>query len=86
MFRRMHSVVAVPALLILLTAGAVQARPLKAQALTAGLLPQAWQLLSQWTGIGTKDGVGMDPNGNKRYRPILTPAGKDRPSRGPAGK
>jgi hypothetical protein len=81
----MYFAVAVPALLILLTAGAAQARPLKALSSSAGLLTQAWQLLGQWTGIGTKDGVGMDPNGNKIDRPILS-AGKDRPSRGQAGK
>lgn len=87
MFRKLCSVLAVPALLVLLTAGAVQARPLKPQA-PAGLLTQVWQSLSSsWTGIWAKDGVGLDPNGNKTYRPILTSsAGKDRPSRGPVGK
>ncbi|HSU82903.1 MAG TPA: hypothetical protein VLR69_10815, partial [Thermoanaerobaculia bacterium] len=64
MFRRLCSVAVVPALLILLTAGAVQARPLTAQAPPAGLLTHAWQGFGlSWAGVWIKEGEGMDPNG-----------------------
>lgn len=86
MSRRLRSV-AFPALLILLTASAVQARPLRIQA-PADLLTQVWQSLSaSWTGIWTKDGVGLDPNGNKTYRSVpASSTEKGRPSRAPVGK
>ena len=88
MFRRLRSIVAVPALLILLTAGAVQARPLHTQAPPAGLLSQAWQWLSrQWTGSWIKEGAGMDPNGVTPHSSVVRP--RDRgphPNRGPAGR
>jgi hypothetical protein len=75
MNRRLRSVAIVPALLILLTSGAVQARPLHAQAPPASLWAQIRQLpIWQWTGIGTKEGEGMDPNGAKS--PTLTPKGR----------
>lgn len=88
MFRRMRFVVAVSALLILLTAGAVQARPLNAPAPAAGLLTQVWQsLISSWAGVWAKDGVGLDPNGSKAHGPGLpSSAGKGHPSRLPAGR
>jgi hypothetical protein len=86
MSRKLHFV-AVPALLILLTAGAVQARPLTAQAPPEGLLTQVWQLLSQhWTGTRIKEGVGMDPNGGTPHSSVVTPRGMGaHPRRGPIG-
>ncbi|HEY2294684.1 MAG TPA: hypothetical protein VGM86_28620 [Thermoanaerobaculia bacterium] len=84
MSRRLGSFAA-PALLILLTASAAQARPLHVQAPPAGLLTQVWQALSSsWVGTWAKDGVGLDPNGNNTYRSLLPSSiGKDRPSRAP---
>jgi hypothetical protein len=73
MYRRLHFV-AVPALLILLTAGAVQARPLHVQAPPASLWTQIWQ----WTGyglmpVGIKAGGEMDPNGHTIHEPLPPP-------------
>lgn len=77
MFRRLPSIVIVPALLILLTAGAVQARPLHPQTPPAGLLTQVWQALSS-TGLWIKEGLGMDPNGNSnKPRPVRRPSGRE---------
>jgi hypothetical protein len=82
MFRKLCSAVVVPVLLILLTAGAVQARPLQAQVSPAGLLTQAWQALSSaWTGLWIKEGLGMDPNGGTPHGPVLRPLMRgERPS------
>ena len=84
MYRRLHFV-AVPALLILLTAGAVQARPLHARALPAPLWSQVWQSLSaSWTGLWIKEGPGMDPNGNQPHAPVQSlPRKGDKPSHMP---
>jgi hypothetical protein len=70
MFRKLLSVVAIPAFLSLLTAGALQARPL---AVHAGA-PTIFQELWQWVASGalgslTKEGPGMDPNGTKPHGP-----------------
>jgi hypothetical protein len=74
MYRKLCSAAVVPALLVLLTAGAVQARPLDPQAPPAGLLTQVWQALgSVWTGLWIKEGGGMDPNGVTPHRPVVTP-------------
>lgn len=88
MFRRLLSVAAVPALLILLTAGAARARPLHAQAPPASLWSQVWQLTSwQWTGIWIKEAEGMDPNGTRSQGPTSTPKGRgSHPDRAPAGR
>jgi hypothetical protein len=88
MYRRLCSVAVVPALLILLTAGAVQARPLNIQAPPAGLWTQVWQLLSrQWAGTWTKEGEGMDPNGLKPHSSIVMLRGRGgHPDRVPAGR
>ena len=85
MFRRLCFLAVVPALLILLTAGAVQARPLTVQAPPAGLLTQIWQLLSrQWSGTWTKEGGGMDPNGVTPHSAVMAPRGRGaHPNRGP---
>ncbi len=82
MFRKLCSVAVIPALLFLLTAGAVQARPLHKQAPPAGLLTQVWQGLSvAWTGLWLKEGLGMDPNGGKPHGPVPRPSMKgERPS------
>ncbi len=88
MFRKLCSVAVIPALLFLLTAGAVQARPLHKQAPPAGLLTQVWQgLSSSWAGAWIKEGAGMDPNGNKPHGPSLRPPGRgDHPNRAPIGR
>ena len=88
MFRRLRSVAIVPALLILLTASAVQARPLHAQAPPARLWAQIRQLpIWQWTGIWIKEGVGMDPNGGTPQSSVVAPRGRGgHPNRGPIGR
>ena len=70
MFRKMLSVVAIPAFLSLLTAGTLQARPL---AVHTGA-PTIFQELWRWVASGApenlqKEGPGMDPNGNKPHGP-----------------
>jgi len=87
MSRRMRCA-AVPALLILLTSGAVQARPLHVQAPPASLWAQIWQLaIWQWTGIWTKEGEGMDPNGVTPQSSVVAPWGTgSHPNRGPIGR
>ncbi len=66
MFRKLFSVVAVLAVLPLLTAGAVQARPLAAHPAAPAVLQELWQ----WVTSGSeKEGAGMDPNGQKSYHP-----------------
>lgn len=80
MYRKLHFV-AVPALLILLTAGAVQARPLRAQAPPASLWTQVWQgLSSTWTGLWSKEGPGIDPSGTPHSSVQRLPMRGDRPS------
>lgn len=81
MYRRLCFIAVVPALLILLTAGAVQARPLHPQAPPA-LLTQVWQALgSVWTGLWIKEGLGMDPNGGTLHGPVPRPSMRgERPS------
>ncbi len=88
MFRKLRFVVAVPALLILLTAGAVQARPITVSGASDGLLIQAWQLVSRhWTGTWIKEAEGMDPNGVKPHSPVVAPQGRGaHPNRGPVGR
>jgi len=88
MNRRLGSVAIVPVLLILLTASAVQARPLHAQAQPAGLWAQIRQLMSsQWKGIWIKEGVGMDPNGGTPQSSVVAPRGRGgHPDRGPIGR
>ncbi len=76
MYRRLRFV-AVPALLILLTASAVQARPLHAQALPTSPWTQVWQSLSStWTGLWIKEGVGMDPSGVTPHSPVVARRGR----------
>jgi hypothetical protein len=88
MSRTMRSVVAVPALLSFLTAGAVQARPLPHPAAPPGFLEGLWQWVA--TGgpaIPEKEGPGMDPNGIKHHRtppPMPARGGRSHPS-GQAG-
>jgi hypothetical protein len=69
MFRKLYSVVAVIAVLSLLTGGAVQARPLAAcPAAPAGLFQELYHWVASGLGsIGEKEGGAMDPNGNKHY-------------------
>jgi hypothetical protein len=87
MYRKLCSVAVVPALLILLTAGAVQARPLTVQAPPAGLLTQIWQGLAlSWAGVWIKEGGGMDPNGVTPHSAVMAPRGRGaHPNRGPIG-
>ena len=70
MFRKLLSVVAIPAFLSLLTAGALQARPLTVHTGALAGLQELWH----WVASGRpenlqKEGPGMDPNGNKPHRP-----------------
>ena len=68
MFRKMLSVAAVLALLQVLTAGAVQARPLAAGPAPAGFLQELWRFaVSGLVPMFTKDGSAADPNGLKRH-------------------
>jgi hypothetical protein len=84
MFRRLRFV-AVPVLLILLTAGVVQARPLHVQASPASLWGQVWQLLSRGTWI--KEGIGADPNGSTPHSAVVATRGRGaHPNRGPIGR
>lgn len=70
MFRVMRSVFAALALLSVLTAGAVQARPLAPGAEPAGALHELWQwIVSGLAPVVTKDGAGLDPNGHKSHSP-----------------
>jgi hypothetical protein len=75
MSRKLCSLAVVPALLILLTAGAVQARPLNAQAPPEGLLTQVWQWAKCGLApAGIKAGGEMDPNGHSTHGPLPPPA------------
>jgi len=75
MFRRLCSVAVIPALLILLTTGAVQARPLNVQAPPAGLLTQVWQWAKcGLASVGIKAGGEMDPNGQHTHGPLPPPS------------
>jgi hypothetical protein len=70
MFRKLLSVVTIPAFLSLLTAGAVQARPLAAHPGAPAVLQELWH----WVTSGglenlQKEGPGMDPNGQKPHGP-----------------
>lgn len=69
MFRKFPFVVA-PAFLLLLTAGAVQARPLAAHTGALAGLQELWHWV---TSVGpeslAKEGPGMDPNGIKTHGP-----------------
>ena len=70
MFRRMLCVAAVLALLSVLTAGAVEARPLAAGPAPAGFLQELWQwAVSGLAPVLNKDTSQMDPNG-LRYHAI----------------
>ncbi len=70
MFRKLLSVVWVPAFLSLLTAGAVQARPLVAHPGAPAILQEIWHwVASGGPGNLEKEGPGMDPNGNKLHGP-----------------
>jgi hypothetical protein len=70
MFRKLFFVVAFPAFLSLLTAGAVQARPLAAHTGALAGLQKFWHwVASGGPGNLTKEGPGMDPNGNTPHAP-----------------
>jgi hypothetical protein len=86
MFRKLSSVAVVPALLILLTAGAVQARPLNEQAPPAGLLTQIWQWAKCGVAsVGIKAGGEMDPNGHTTHWPLPQPPRREGIQRGAQG-
>jgi hypothetical protein len=70
MFRKLLFFVAAPAFLSLLTAGAVQARPLAIQPGAPAILQELWHwVASGGPGNLEKEGPGMDPNGNKLHGP-----------------
>jgi hypothetical protein len=68
MFRKMLSVAAVLALLQVLTAGAVQARPLAAGPSAGAFVQELWAwVASGLVPLPIKDGSAADPNGLKRH-------------------
>ena len=71
MFRKLLFFVAAPAFLSLLTAGALQARPLTGH--TEGLtgFQELWRWVTSGPEMWTKEGGAMDPNGstNKFHGP-----------------
>jgi hypothetical protein len=70
MFRKLLFFVAAPAFLSLLTAGALQARPLAAHTGAMAGLQELWHwVASAGPGSLTKEGPGIDPNGNKSHAP-----------------
>jgi hypothetical protein len=87
MSRRLRFFAVVPALLILLTAGAVQARPLSLQAPPEGLLTQVWHWAKCGLApVGIKAGGEMDPNGNHTHGPLPPPLRREgRGAQGPGG-
>jgi hypothetical protein len=75
MSRRLRFFAVVPALLILLTAGAVQARPLSLPAPPEGLLTQVWHWAKcDLASVGIKAGGEMDPNGHTIHGPLPPPS------------
>ncbi len=72
MFRKLLSVVAIPAFLSLLTAGALQARPLTGPTGALAGFQELWHWVTSGPEMWTKEGGAMDPNGNKPHGP--TPA------------
>ena len=71
MFRKLLFFVAAPAFLSLLTAGALQARPLAVHPMAPAGLRELWHwVTSGGPGNLEKEGPGMDPNGgNKLHGP-----------------
>ena len=69
MFRKLLSVVAIPAFLSLLTAGALQARPLTVHTGPLTGLQELWHWVTSGPEMWTKEGGAMDPNGNKPHGP-----------------
>ena len=69
MFRKLLSVVAIPALLSLLTAGALQARPLTVHAEALPGFQELWRWVTSGPEMWTKEGGAMDPNGQKPHGP-----------------
>ena len=64
MFRKLLSVVWVPAFLSLLTAGALQARPLAVHPMAPAGLREFWHWVTSGPEVLTKEGGAMDPNGS----------------------
>lgn len=69
MFRKLLFFVAAPAFLSLLTAGALQARPLAAHPMAPAGLGELWNWVTSGPEMWTKEGGAMDPNGNKLHGP-----------------
>ena len=69
MFRKLLFVVAAPAFLSLLTAGALQARPLAIHPEVPAGLRELWHWVTSGPGMRTKEGGAMDPNGQKPHDP-----------------
>lgn len=65
MFRKLLSLVAVPAFLSLLTASALQARPLAVHPEAPAGLRELWHWVTSGPEGWTKEGGAMDPNGQK---------------------
>ena len=71
MFRKLLFFVAAPAFLSLLTAGALQARPLAIHPMAPAGLRELWHWVTSGPEVLTKEGGAMDPNGstNKFHGP-----------------
>jgi hypothetical protein len=69
MFRKLLSVVAIPAFLSLLAAGALQARPLAVHTGEPAGLRELWHWVISGPEMWTKEGGAMDPNGQKPHGP-----------------
>ena len=69
MFRKLLSVVVIPAFLSLLTAGTLQARPLAVHAGAPPIFQELWHWVTSGPETWTKEGGAMDPNGAKPHGP-----------------
>jgi hypothetical protein len=69
MFRKLLFAIAAPAFLSLLTAGAVQARPLAIHPKAPAGLQELWHWVTSGPETWTKEGGAMDPNGQKPHGP-----------------
>jgi len=66
MFRKLLFFVAAPAFLSLLTAGALQARPLAIHPMAPAGLQELWHWVISGPEVLTKEGGAMDPNGGQK--------------------
>jgi hypothetical protein len=81
MFRKLLFFVAAPAFLSLLTAGALQARPLAIHPMAPAGLQELWHWVISGPEVLTKEGGAMDPNGSSNSNKFHGP----NPGRSPRG-